>query len=187
MRIAFLTSMLFLALSSPRQALAAAPSAATDELARRSLKTMYGDSAAISRSSLVLTMEDKRVLWDSSRARWQGDTLTMYRCSLHDTLAGYAFLDDVKGKVQFITMLVGVLPDGAVRDVDILVYREAYGAEVASESFRRQFRGISSSSDIRPGGTIRNISGATISARAVTFGVKKIVATYRLVAGRLPR
>ena len=116
------------------------------------------------------------------------DTITVYRCAVGSRLTGYGFLDDVKGKLQFITMLVGIAPDGKIRDVDILVYREAYGGEVTNDSFRKQFRGVTPDDDIHPGDMIRNISGATISARAVTFGVRRIAATFKLLqTGALPR
>jgi Na+-translocating ferredoxin:NAD+ oxidoreductase RnfG subunit len=79
----------------------------------------------------------------------------------------------VQGKDQPITFLVAVDPHGALLDVDILVYREAYGGEVAYESWRRQFRGHTAADSVRIGRPIRNISGATISSQAVTTGVRQ--------------
>ena len=94
------------------------------------------------------------------------------RAERHDSLLGFAAVRDARGKDQPITFLVAVDTAGQVLDVDILVYREAYGGEVAYESWRRQFRGRSASDSVRVGHPIRNISGATISSNAVTLGVR---------------
>lgn len=90
-----------------------------------------------------------------------------------DTVVGLAMIRDARGKDQPITFLVAVDTTGHVLDVDVLVYREAYGGEVAYESWRRQFRGRTSADSVRIGRPIRNISGATISSHAVTLGVRE--------------
>lgn len=89
-----------------------------------------------------------------------------------DSLLGYATVREAWGKDQPITFLVAVDSAGLVRDLDILVYREPYGGEVAYESWRRQFRGHTAADSLRIGRPIRNISGATISSHAVTIGVR---------------
>lgn len=94
------------------------------------------------------------------------------RAVRRDSLLGYATVRDARGKDQPITFLVAVDPAGRVLDVDILIYREAYGGEVAYESWRRQFRGRTAADSVRIGRPIRNISGATISSNAVTQGVR---------------
>lgn len=96
----------------------------------------------------------------------------VFRAERHDSLLGFATVRDAMGKDQPITFLVAVSDLGAVLDVDILVYREPYGGEVAYESWRRQFRGRTSADSVRIGRPIRNISGATISSHAVTLGVR---------------
>lgn len=171
--------------TSVAQTRAAAPG--TEEKASASLRSMFGDSVAVRRTSLVLSRADQDRIAGACQSRWSRDTIALYTATRGDRLVGYGFLDDVKGKMQSITMLTGFLPDGAIRDVDILVYRESYGGEVANDSFRRQFRGLTPESDIRAGATIKNISGATISARAVTAGVRRASATFRLLKERLPR
>ena len=101
------------------------------------------------------------------------DSSTAYRIVRGDSLLGFAVVRDVKGKDQPITFLVATDKADHLRDVDILVYREPYGGEVAYEAWRRQFRGKSSDDALQVGRDIRTISGATISVNAVTLGVRK--------------
>jgi hypothetical protein len=101
------------------------------------------------------------------------DSNVVYRVTRLDSLLGFALARDVKGKDQPITFLVATDTADRLRDIDILVYREPYGGEVAYDSWRRQFRGKSSDDALQVGRDIRTISGATISVNAVTLGVRK--------------
>lgn len=98
---------------------------------------------------------------------------TVFRVARADTVLGFAVVREVKGKDQPITFLVATDTADRLRDIDILVYREPYGGEVAYDAWRRQFRGKSSGDALQVGRDIRTISGATISVNAVTLGVRK--------------
>src|SRR5256886_1374662 len=104
------------------------------------------------------------------------DTASVLRVSPADSLLGFAAVGNVVGKDQPITYLVAIDPTDRLKDVDILVYREPYGGEVAYEPWRRQFRGKSTGDSLRVGKEIRSISGATISVHAVTLGVRRMLA-----------
>src|SRR5438045_7155943 len=64
------------------------------------------------------------------------DTASVLRVSRADSLLGFAAVGNVLGKDQPITFLVAVDPTDRLKDVDILVYREPYGGEVAYEPWR---------------------------------------------------
>jgi transcriptional regulator of nitric oxide reductase len=103
-------------------------------------------------------------------------TDTVLRVARGDSLLGFAVVRNVRGKDQPITFLVAIDPADRLKDVDVLVYREPYGGEVAYDAWRRQFRGKSAADSLRVGREIRAISGATISVHAVTLGVKQLLA-----------
>lgn len=104
------------------------------------------------------------------------DTAVVIRIRKAGALLGYAEVRNAMGKDQPITYLVAV--DTALRlvDVDILVYRESYGGEVAYESWRKQFRGKQPGDGLQVGRDIRGISGATISVNTVTEGIRQALA-----------
>ena len=104
------------------------------------------------------------------------DTAAVLRVSRADSLLGFAQVGNVLGKDQPITFLVAIDPADRLKDVDILLYREPYGGEVAYEPWRRQFRGKTAGDSLRVGREIRSISGATISVHAVTLGVRRLLA-----------
>jgi Na+-translocating ferredoxin:NAD+ oxidoreductase RnfG subunit len=145
---------------------AASQSAPSDKLAR-SLARVYGDGAQV----------------DAVRV----DTATVYRISRGGALLGFAQVRNSKGKDQPITYLVAIDSASALKDIDILVYREPRGGEVAYDSWRKQFRGKTTGAPLQVGKDIKNISGATISSNSVTRGVKQTLAelTAWRAAGKL--
>lgn len=102
------------------------------------------------------------------------------------TFAGYAVVTEEIGKYRPITMLVSVTPDGKVNEVQILVYRESRGMDVRRSRFLRQFKSKQSRAAIRLGKDIVNVTGATLSARAVTLGVRRVLATLQAVYDGVP-
>jgi Na+-translocating ferredoxin:NAD+ oxidoreductase RnfG subunit len=104
------------------------------------------------------------------------DTASVLRISKEGALLGFAAVRNVKGKDQPITYLVATDSHDALKDIDILVYREPQGGEVAYEPWRKQFRGKTAAAPLVVGKDIKNISGATISSHSVTLGVRKALA-----------
>jgi hypothetical protein len=86
---------------------------------------------------------------------------------------GYAFIDDEPGQHLPITFAVKISPAGTVERQEIVAYREARGDEVRDARFRAQFVGKSARDSIRPGDDVVAVSGATISSRAMSVGVKR--------------
>jgi hypothetical protein len=104
-------------------------------------------------------------------------TLQVWRIST----GGWFIADEVVGKHEFIPFAVGLDRTGAVTDVEILEYRESYGEEVREPAWRAQFTGKRHGARLKLDSDIQNISGATLSSRHVTDGVKRLLATYALV------
>jgi H+/Na+-translocating ferredoxin:NAD+ oxidoreductase subunit G len=82
------------------------------------------------------------------------------------------------GRSYPITFMVVINSDGTVKDVEIMVYREPHGWEVRFESFLSQFFGKDASD---PFDNVSNITGATLSVRSMTKGVKKAVAEFQVI------
>ena len=91
------------------------------------------------------------------------------------------FLDQVLGKHDLIDYAVGMDMEGRIVGVEILEYRESYGGEIHSEKWRAQFTGKTARHAIRLNRDISNLSGATISCRNVTEGVKRLTSAFELV------
>ncbi|HEY2139013.1 MAG TPA: FMN-binding protein [Chthoniobacterales bacterium] len=104
----------------------------------------------------------------------------VWRAMKGNELEGFFIVDYVIGKHLVIDYAVALSSDGAVRQSEILNYRESYGGEIRDASWRKQFVGKTPRSHFALNDGIRNISGATLSSRHVTEGVRRVLATYEV-------
>ncbi len=90
----------------------------------------------------------------------------------------WLIVDEVLGKHEMITYAVGINSKGEILGIEIMEYVESYGYEIQGDDWRRQFIGKTASHPIKLNQDIQNISGATLSAKHVTDGVKRVMALY---------
>ncbi len=153
--------------------------------ANEHLLRMFPDAVNIQRRTLPVTAADAESVLTRSKQRWIGDSVDVLVPVVNNTPLGYAIIDNVMGKDQPITYLVVVTPELVVKGVEVLAYRESYGGEIRNSSWLNQFMNKQHTDPLRPGGDIRNITGATISARSITLGVKKVLCILHTLKGRL--
>ena len=133
-----------------------------------------------------LTAEQVRAIEQASGTRVVNRRPKVWRATAGDTLLGHVFVDQVYGKHEFITYALAVTADGQVAGVEILDYRETHGDQVRQPRWRAQFLGKDTDDAVKLGRDIQNISGATLSCRHLTDGVRRLLATHRALLAAQP-
>ncbi len=96
---------------------------------------------------------------------------------------GYAVVDDEVGQHEPISFAVLLSPALVVQRLEVMAYREAYGAEIRSPRYLRQWIGKQAKDvDVRGASGVDTISGATISSRAAVHVVRRALALAALAA-----
>lgn len=135
-------------------------------------KAMF-PGALLSPLELKLTPEQRKAIEKASDVRLRKDP-KIWRVAG----GGWFIVDEVLGKHEFITFAVALSAGGAVRQIEIMEYRESYGGEVREGKWRAQFTGKTAQAPLKLDQDIKNISGATLSSRHVTEGVRRVLALY---------
>lgn len=104
-----------------------------------------------------------------------GDVV-FHRARHGDEDLGWAVVTEEKGRFKPITFLVHVGADGRVEMVLVMVYRESRGDGVKRQRFLKQFRKKDVDDRLRLNRDIKMVSGATLSSRGLTAGVKRVLA-----------
>jgi len=134
--------------------------------------TRFAEAHVVFQPAQVAAIE--RLSGQKVRARGQ----QVWRAEAGGRFLGFFIVDYVIGKHLVIDYAVSLEPDGRVKAVEVLEYRESYGGEITSHSWLQQFVGKTRRDPVTTDQDIRNISGATLSSRHVTEGVKRILAFY---------
>jgi FAD:protein FMN transferase len=113
---------------------------------------------------------ERRLGW-----KLEADTLVFHRAQRGGQDLGWAMVTDEIGLHLPITFLVHVTPARKVGAVWVLVFRESRGGEIHRERFLRQFAGKDLASPLRLERDIVGITGATLSARASTAAVRRVL------------
>ena len=106
--------------------------------------------------------------------------MTFFRGRLDNDVVGIAFVvESREGYGGDIEIMLGVNPQGAILGVEVLSHRETpgLGAKIVERSFEEQFVGRSLRNTKwavqKDGGEIDQITGATVSPRAVVKAVEQ--------------
>ena len=132
--------------------------------------------AKLAQSFITLTDAQRRDIERRSGVNVRNTEIRLWRVAE----GGFFIVDEVVGKHEFITYAIGLKADGSVKQIEIMDYRESYGYEIRNLDWRNQFVGKTASSQLKLEGDIRNVSGATLSCRHITDGVKRVLATYEV-------
>lgn len=142
-------------------------------------QALFPEALQFVRADVMMTQEVKREIEQASGVRVRNTLQQVWRAEAGGKPLGWLVLDEVIGKHEFITYAVALLPDGAVKGIDILEYRETHGSEIRNKKWRAQFVGKKAGDAFRLDEDIKNISGATLSCKNISNGVKRITATYQ--------
>jgi len=140
-------------------------------------KLMFPESDRIRKEVLTLTPQQKNEIQDL--IGWKFPE-TSFECFIGETngkVDGWALIQNTIGKHKPMTYMVGINPQGEATNVEVLVYRESRGSEVRTKRFNYQYEGKDIHDPIRINRDIINISGATMSVRSMSAGVKRALVT----------
>jgi Na+-translocating ferredoxin:NAD+ oxidoreductase RnfG subunit len=141
-------------------------------------KIAFPDATRFVEAHVIFTPADVASIERRSGQKVRARGQQVWRALVDDRVVGFFIVDYVIGKHLVIDYAVALDPGGQVRHVEILEYRESYGGEISNRSWLAQFVGKTGRDPLELDHDIRNISGATLSSRHVTEGVKRVLALY---------
>jgi Na+-translocating ferredoxin:NAD+ oxidoreductase RnfG subunit len=154
----------------------ASPAYAKVYLSVEQAQQLMFPGATFTQQPVSLTDAQTKAIEKSSDTNVLNRQLQLWQAST----GGWLIVDQVVGKHEFIPIAVALDATGAVKGIEILEYREAYGDQVRNPQWMAQFTGKHDGDTLRLTKDIQNISGATLSSKHITDGVRRLLATYAL-------
>ena len=166
----------------PAALVAAAPAGATQYIKLEDARKLaFPQADGFAPFAYSPTPEQRAAIDKAAHARATAGDPIVWRATAGGKPLGWFIVDNVIGKVERITYALALDEDGAIRSIEILDYRETHGYEVRNAAWRRQFEGKSARTPLEFGDNIKNISGATLSCRHLTDGVRRLLAIQDIV------
>ena len=152
-----------------------------DGVLEASLASVYGEEVRVLWQSVPIKAAQKETLRKNFKGKKEIPDSIVVGWIPREDHYHYLILDEAPGKIEKFLYAVYLDQTGVIVDVDVLVYREDYGGEIDFPAFRRQFRGKKEPREVVFGRSIQNITGATISVRSITYGVRDILVLHEAV------
>lgn len=145
----------------------------TPEAAKEAL---WGDTP-MTPTPITLTKAQQKSIQKASKVRVNSREVNAWKSAD----GGWFWIDQVVGKHEFIDMAVAINPDGTIKGLKVMTYRESYGDEVKHPKWLAQFIGRDNAGHLKVDREIDNISGATLSCVHITDGVNRWTETWAQV------
>ena len=144
------------------------------------LKLAFPDADRVEDESILIGDEQASRIEQLAKSRLESRLVRIYRGYKASELLGYAFIDVHTVRTLPEAFLVALTPDGAIRTVRVLAFHEPL-EYMPPERWYRQFDQKTPADPLRLGGDVHGIVGATLSSRATTEGVRRVLALYQVV------
>ena len=139
------------------------------------VKTMFPKSERVRKDLIKLNAEKKTQIEDRIGWKFPEEEFEVYIGETGTRIDGYAMVQNTIGKHKPMTYMVGVDGQGSVSDIELLVFRESRGSEIRQKRFNSQYEGKTVLDPVRINKDIINISGATMSVRSMSAGIKRVL------------
>lgn len=176
--VAALTLLLVLHMSAPTGLLAKVFYAKEE-----AIRAAFPEADAIDKQTFFLTDDQKRQVETLARARLDSKLVTLYMGKRGQKLLGYAMIDVHTVRTLPEAVMVVLSPEGRVNSTLILAFYEPL-EYLPNERWLKQFDQRSLTPDLRVGGGIAGIAGATLTTRGVTDAVRRALALYQVLIAK---
>ena len=139
------------------------------------VKIMLPKSERVRKDIIKLSPEKKAQIEERIGWKFPEESFEVYIGETGTHIDGYALVQNTIGKHKPMTYMVGVDNKGRVSDIELLVFRESRGSEIRQKRFNTQYEGKTVLDPVRINKDIINISGATMSVRSMSAGIKRVL------------
>ena len=139
------------------------------------VKVMLPKSERVRKDVIRLNAEKKTQIEERIGWKFPEEEFEVYVGETGTRVDGYAVVQNTIGKHKPMTYMVGVDGQGSISDIELLVFRESRGSEIRQKRFNSQYEGKTVLDPVRINKDIINISGATMSVRSMSAGIKRVL------------
>jgi Na+-translocating ferredoxin:NAD+ oxidoreductase RnfG subunit len=138
------------------------------------------------RETLLLTQAEQSACVEAANQKDVRALVTRYVATNQTGIVGYAYLDKHLVRTLPQTLMVAVDADGSLVGIKVLAFREP-AEYIARDGWMEQFRGKTAADEIRMKKNIDGITGATLTARAVTQCARRTLAIHQVLEQQDPK
>jgi len=150
------------------------------------LDLAFPDATRIEKKTFIMSEAETEQVERAARSSLDSRIAKFHLGWDGDRLLGYVFIDVHTVRTLPEAFMVVLAPSGEVSSVQVLAFHEPLDY-LPPGRWYEQFAGRSREDTLRLGGDIHGVIGATLSARAVTDSIRRVLSLFEvLIVGKQP-
>jgi len=149
---------------------------------QEALELAFPDATRVEKKTHVLGDDQAAAVEERAQSKLESRLVSVYTGWHEDDVLGYAIIDIHTVRTQPEAFMVVVAPDGKIRSLRVLAFYEP-GEYLPPERWLKQFDGKALDERLHLRADVHGIAGSTLSARAVTSGVRRALALVEVLVG----
>ena len=149
------------------------------------LEDAFPGADRVEKRTFILTSSQAREVEELARCELDTKLITLYTGWQGDRLLGYAHIDVHTVRTQPEALMVVLTAEGIVGSLRVVAFHEPLDY-LPTKRWYRQFEGRSEIGELRLGRDVHGVIGATVSARAATQSVRRMLAYHAVLIGDEP-
>ncbi len=137
------------------------------------IKEQFPDSKIV-KKNILLTKKQVSQIQKLSKSRLNSSIITVYFIKKDGKNVGYGIINTHKVRTKKETVLFILSPDCKIQDIEIIAFYEP-PEYMPDKRWLKVFKGKDSSNQLRLKRDIPNITGATLSSKAITTATRQTV------------
>jgi transcriptional regulator of nitric oxide reductase len=147
---------------------------------KAALELVFPSADRIDSETHILSSPEVEAIEDLSKSRLETRLVTIHTAWEGDKILGYAHIESHTVRTKPEGFMVVLSIEGKVKEVKILAFWEPLDY-LPTKRWYTQFAGMGRQDRVRVGRDVDAISGATLSARAASAGVRRMLAYYQVL------
>ncbi len=145
------------------------------------LKTLF-PGAEVEVKNIVITEEQKRRIEKLARSPLDTRLISIYLVKVKGRVVAYGYVDTHRVRTHNESVLFVINPEGRMELVEVLSFNEPL-EYMADKNWLALFKGMLHPEDARLGRKVPNMTGATLTARAITRAATRALAIWKVLFG----
>ncbi len=134
----------------------------------------------IKKKNILLSKKQVKQIQQLAKSKLRSSIVTVYIVNQKEKVLAYGIIHTHKVRTKKETVLFTLTPDCKIKDIEIIAFYEP-PEYMPSDRWLKIFEGKSAKAQLRLKRDIPNITGATLSSKAITLASKQVVSICEVV------
>ena len=140
----------------------------------------YGSDTTITKKNILLSSSSAKTIEKNAQVKLSSKIFRIFKATKNAEVLGYGILVNKKVRSKNAVVLYFISKDSILKSIEIIAFNEPM-EYIPSTTWNSQFENIQTSTMLKASKNIPTITGATLSARAITNGSRLAFAFYNEV------